>query len=84
MQALEAIGGGATLSRTVTFVGKTTACPSDTCWELSLVLAGPGGTASALPEWDGKGARICAKTSCNPHATKRKTPCSFEIYSPMR
>lgn len=79
-QALPAVGGGATVPITVSIVGKKIACPSDTCWEVGFSKAGPGGPG--LPEWDGKVARVCAKTSCSPHATKRTTPCTFEIYSP--
>jgi hypothetical protein len=83
MQGLPAVGGGATLSTLVTWPGEATACPSDTCWELALLSAGPGGTTIDLPEWDRKTARICAKTSCvrDPRRVER-TPCTFEIYSP--
>lgn len=80
MLPLPAVGGGATLTLPITWSDKTTACPSDHCWELSFFREGPGGPS--LSEWDGKVARICAKTSCNPHASRRRTPCTFEIYSP--
>jgi hypothetical protein len=82
-QALPAVGGGATVPITLTFVGKKTACPSDMCWEVTLSRAQMSRDLE-FPEWDGKVAGICAKTSCNPHATKRTTPCTFEIYSPVR
>lgn len=84
-QGLPAVGGGATLTLPITWSDKTTACPSDSCWELSLLNGGPGGTATPLSEWDGKPARICAKTSCvhDPRVVaKAKKPCTFEIFSP--
>ncbi|MCM3875384.1 MAG: hypothetical protein NEA02_03080 [Thermoanaerobaculia bacterium] len=79
-QGLPAVGGGATLTLPIRWSDKTTACPSDNCWELSFFRAGPGGPS--LSEWDGKTARICAKTSCNPHASRGRKPCTFELYSP--
>ncbi len=81
LQGLPGVGGGMTLPVTLTIPDRTTACPSDNCWEVRLFRSGPGGPE--LAEWDGKTARICAKTSCNPHASKLRTPCAFEIYSPM-
>lgn len=83
-QALPSVGARATISVLVKGPTFTTPCPSDTCWEAGLARS-QSGVMSKLPEFDGKTASICAKTSCvhDPRVVaKAKKPCTFEIYSP--
>jgi hypothetical protein len=82
---LPSVDKGATISVLVKGPTFTTPCPSDTCWAVGLARTGSNSGGPNFPEYDGKDASICAKTSCvhDPRVVaKAKKPCTFEIYSP--